>query len=133
MAGAGIGGLIAVGASRIQEGVRHRLDRVFFRGEYDARQILEELAERIRTAKNSPELAGLLEDQISHALHPASLTLYVESAGGQLQVIGDNAPRQLHVLTTIFRCSKRSPGAAGSVGVPPPNSQLSCSSLFSRW
>lgn len=124
MAGAGIGGLVAVGTSRIQEGVRHRLDRAFFRDEYDARQILEELAERIRTAQNSAELAGLLEDQISHALHPASLTLYVESADGRLQVVGDNIPRHLHVLPADLPPFKEIARRGRPVDVPPPGSQL---------
>jgi len=79
MAGAGVGGLIAAGTARIQDGVRHRLDRVFFRGQYDARQILEELAERIRTAQNSTQLATLLEAQITKALHPSLFTLYAMS------------------------------------------------------
>ena len=124
MAGAGIGGLIAVGTSRIQKGVRHRLDRAFFRDQYDARQILEQLAERIRTVRNSAELAGLLEDQISHALHPASLTLYVESTGGQLQVAGNNAPRQLRMLPADLPLFKEIARRARPVDVPPPGSQL---------
>jgi two-component system NtrC family sensor kinase len=70
MAGAGVGGLLAVATAHIQQGVRQRLDRAFFRSEYDARQILEDLAERIRSTQNSQQLAELLEEQITQALHP---------------------------------------------------------------
>jgi len=100
MAGAGVGGLLAVASARIQHIVRQRIDRAFFRSDYDARQILEDLAERIRTARSCPELAGLLDEQIRQALHPSSLTIYVEFADGQLRAEGDSVPTQLQVVST---------------------------------
>ena len=100
MAGAGVGGLIAVGTSRIQDGVRHRLDRAFFRGQYDARQILEDLAVRIRTIQKTTQLATLLEEQIIKALHPSALTLYVEVADGLLQTAADGVHSELRQLTS---------------------------------
>ena len=124
MAGAGVGGLIAVGTARIQEQVRHRLDRAFFRGQYDARLILEELAERTRTAQNCAQLARLLEEQIVKALHPSSLTLYIESGNGQLHASGANVPEGLRQLNTdhplLMEISRR----GRPVDVPPPNSAL---------
>jgi phosphoserine phosphatase RsbU/P len=124
MAGAGIGGLIAFGTARIQEGVRHRLDRAFFRGAYDARQILEELSEKIRTAGSGEELAKLLEDQITRALHPSSLTLYVESAGGQLQAVGENVPFELRHLSGDLPLLKEIARRGRPVDVPPPTTNL---------
>ncbi len=124
MAGAGVGGLIAFGTARIQEGVRHRLDRAFFRGAYDARQILEELAEKIRTASSGEELAKLLEDQITRALHPSSLPLYVESAGGQLQSVGENVPVELRHLSVDLPLLKEIARRGRPVDVPPSTSNL---------
>jgi sigma-B regulation protein RsbU (phosphoserine phosphatase) len=125
MAGAGVGGLIAVGTSRLQDGVRHQLDRSFFRGQYDARQILEDLAERIRTAQNTSLLAGLLEEQITKALHPSSLTLYVEISDGMLQTTSDDIPSELHQLKTDHPLLEDLVRRGRPIDMPPPNSEMS--------
>jgi sigma-B regulation protein RsbU (phosphoserine phosphatase) len=100
LAAAGVGGLLVVASSRIQQRVRRHLDRAFFRSDYDARQILEDLAQSIRMASSSPELAELLDKQIRQALHPLSLTIYVEFVDGQLKAEGVGLPTQLRVLST---------------------------------
>ncbi|MGA8090480.1 MAG: GAF domain-containing protein [Terracidiphilus sp.] len=124
MARAGVGGLIAVGIARIQDGVRHRLDRSFFRSQYDARQILEDLAERIRTAQNTTQLTTLLVEQITKALHPSALTLYVEVADALLQTAADGVPPKLHRLTTEHPLLKEIARQGQPVDVPPPDSDL---------
>ena len=124
MAGAGVGGLIAVGTARIQEEVRHRLDRAFFRGQYDARQILEDLAERIRNAQNCAQLESLLEKQITQALHPTSLAVYVESGEGQLQTSADNVPKGLSQISTEHPLLKEIARRGRPSDVPPPSSVL---------
>lgn len=124
MAGAGVGGLLAVGTARIQQSVRQRLDRAFFRSDYDARQILEELAEKIRTANSGPQLARLLEEKIAQALHPASLTLYAEIAEGQLQAVGDNLPSALRVLPTELPWLKELARRGRPCDIPQPASDL---------
>ncbi|MGC2612528.1 MAG: SpoIIE family protein phosphatase, partial [Terracidiphilus sp.] len=124
MAGAGVGGLIAVGTSRIQDRVRHRLDRAFFRGQYDARQILEDLAERIRKVQKTTQLAALLEEQITKALNPSALTLYVEVADGVLQTSADGVRSDLHRLTTEHPLLKEIARRGQPVDVPPPDSDL---------
>jgi sigma-B regulation protein RsbU (phosphoserine phosphatase) len=64
------------------------IDRAFFRSAYDARVILQDLAEKTRTVTGRPELAHLLESHIEGALHPKSLACYLE---GQM---GTSWPRQ---------------------------------------
>jgi sigma-B regulation protein RsbU (phosphoserine phosphatase) len=70
-----------------------RIDRAFFRSSYDARIILQELAEKTRAVTERHELARLLALHIEGALHPKSLACYLESADGDLAVEGGAAPR----------------------------------------
>ena len=60
------------------------IDRAFFRSAYDARVILQGLAEKARTVTDRHELAKLLKLQIAGALHPKSLACYLEDGGGNL-------------------------------------------------
>lgn len=71
-----------------------RIDRAFFRSAYDARMILQELAEKMRTVTDRQELAGLLASRIEGALHPKSLACFLESADGQLAVAVAGGPRE---------------------------------------
>jgi sigma-B regulation protein RsbU (phosphoserine phosphatase) len=61
-----------------------RIDRSFFRSSYDARMILQDLAEKTRTVTDRHELARLLERHIEGALHPKSLACYLETGDGTL-------------------------------------------------
>ena len=70
-----------------------RIDRAFFRSSYDARMILQELAEKTRTVSDRQELASLLEMQIAGALHPQSLACYLEKGDGNL-IVSDGAARE---------------------------------------
>jgi hypothetical protein len=69
----------AVGAA----GLRYRgrlldaLDRRFFREQYDARQILTLLVDRIRSIKESAGLAHLISREIDLALHLEAVALLV--------------------------------------------------------
>jgi phosphoserine phosphatase RsbU/P len=63
-----------------------RIDRAFFRSSYDARVILQNLAEKTRTVTDRHELARLLQVQIEGALHPKSLACYLEDGHGNLVV-----------------------------------------------
>jgi len=63
-----------------------RIDRAFFRSSYDARMILQDLAEKTRTVTERHELARLLESHIEGALRPKSLACYLEGANGDLVV-----------------------------------------------
>ena len=66
-----------------------RIDRAFFRSAYDARQVLEDLAQKTRKATEREKLAALLEGEINQALHPSSMAIYLEGSDGRLGLQGD--------------------------------------------
>jgi sigma-B regulation protein RsbU (phosphoserine phosphatase) len=72
-----------------------RIDRAFFRSAYDARMILQDLADRTRTVTERHELARLLESHIEGALHPKSLACYLASPSGDLVVDTGRASTEL--------------------------------------
>lgn len=55
------------------------IDRRFFRGAYDVRMILQDLAENIRNATGREQMASLLELQLAQALHPSSVSVYLRT------------------------------------------------------
>lgn len=124
MAGVGAGGLLAFTSARIQHTVRQRLDRAFFRSEYDARQILEDLSERIRTASSCPQLARLLEEQITQALHPSTLTIYMEFSDGQLNAGDPAIPVPLRVVSAALPMLEELRRRGRPCDLPPANSGL---------
>ena len=75
--------LVWTAAPLVKRGTE-RIDRAFFRSAYDARVILQDLAEKTRTVADRHELARLLEHQIEGALHPKSLACYLEAGDGRL-------------------------------------------------
>lgn len=86
------------------------IDRLFFRSAYDARKILQDLAMKTRTVTTRHELANLLVKHIEEALHPQSLTCYLEDSDGALVAeSGDtsvelaNLPATVLLLTDIAR------------------------------
>jgi len=80
-----------------------RIDRAFFRSAYDARVILQELAEKTRTVTYRHELAKLLTQQIEGALHPKSLACYLEDGNGNLAA----------------QCITAAPGTTENAKTPP--------------
>jgi sigma-B regulation protein RsbU (phosphoserine phosphatase) len=81
-----------------------RIDRAFFRSSYDARMILQDLAQKTLTVTNRSELARLLELHIEAALHPKSLACYLESSNGNLVAHGRNlSPQAGTVLPSLPR------------------------------
>ena len=75
--------LVWASAPMVKRGT-DRIDRFFFRSAYDARVILQDLAEKTRTVANRHELVKLLETQIAGALHPKSLACYLDAGDGTL-------------------------------------------------
>jgi len=76
-------GLVWISAPLVKRGTA-RIDRAFFRSAYDARIILQDLAEKTRTVTDHGELATLLEKHIEDALHPKSLACYLDAGDGNL-------------------------------------------------
>jgi len=76
-----LAGLVVV-ASAGRRGMLERIDRRFFREQYDARRILNALTETCRRASSRSELAEELRTEINRALHLVSLSvLFLEEDG----------------------------------------------------
>ncbi len=71
----GLGAVLVWPAVVLGKRVNKRIDRAFFRSAYDARLILENLAEETRTAATRQELATLLQEEIKQALHPQMMVM----------------------------------------------------------
>ena len=80
LAGALFGGVLALAGRRVWQPAADRLDRAFFRGAYDARRLLQTLAEQSRAATDRHVLAELIDYAIVQALHPQALTVYLRGA-----------------------------------------------------
>lgn len=75
--------LVWVSAPVVKRGTE-RIDKAFFRSAYDARVILQNLAEKTRAVTSRHDLATLLGHQIQGALHPKSFACYLQSPDGSL-------------------------------------------------
>lgn len=81
-----------------------RIDRAFFRSSYDARIILQDLAEKTRTVTERHELVHLLESHIEGALRPKSLACYLQEAEGNLTLkTGINSHEPAKIPSTLPR------------------------------
>jgi sigma-B regulation protein RsbU (phosphoserine phosphatase) len=89
--------LVWVSSPIVKRGTQ-RIDRAFFRGSYDARVILQELAEKLRTVTNRRDLATMLTERLQQALHPKRLVLYAEAANGLLVATSGSVPAELATL-----------------------------------
>jgi sigma-B regulation protein RsbU (phosphoserine phosphatase) len=83
--GAAFGTLLVMGGRELHRRVRERIDRMFFRSAYDARHVLQDLAQQARLATSREDLAALIDDQVCTALLPRSLSVYLERAPGALE------------------------------------------------
>jgi sigma-B regulation protein RsbU (phosphoserine phosphatase) len=97
--GAGFGTVLIWAGMQVQRRVGERIDRAFFRSAYDARQILQELAEKARGATSREDLAVLLEHQVATALLPSSLAVYLEAPEGSLKFVRGRASRECETLS----------------------------------
>jgi hypothetical protein len=71
----GSSAVVGLGALRYRRSLLDSIDRHFFREQYDARQTLTLLVERIRATHGVAELANLLCREADLALHPESVSL----------------------------------------------------------
>jgi sigma-B regulation protein RsbU (phosphoserine phosphatase) len=118
MAASAVFGSVLVWASApmVKRGTE-RIDRAFFRSAYDARVILQELAEKTRTVTDRHELAKLLEIQIEGALHPKSLACYLEARDGNLVAECGLVPQKFDTISAAL-LRPRFPFRFGAVFVP---------------
>jgi sigma-B regulation protein RsbU (phosphoserine phosphatase) len=76
--GAVFGTALLWSGTQVHKRVSGRIDRAFFRSAYDARVILEDLAEKARTTTGREELERLLEQHLAKALHPSFLIVHLQ-------------------------------------------------------
>jgi sigma-B regulation protein RsbU (phosphoserine phosphatase) len=97
--GAVFGTVLLYGGSQFHRRISGNIDRAFFHRAYDARVILEDLAERTRTTADRPELAQLLQRHLTEALQPTSLVIYLRQADGNLAAVAGDAPPGLQTVS----------------------------------
>ncbi|HEV2856613.1 MAG TPA: serine/threonine-protein kinase [Thermoanaerobaculia bacterium] len=68
---------VGIAALRYRRLLLDAVDRRFFREQYDARQILTLLVDRIRSIQEAPSLAGLVSREIDLALHLEGIAMLV--------------------------------------------------------
>jgi sigma-B regulation protein RsbU (phosphoserine phosphatase) len=104
--GVGFGVMLAWVSTPGLKQVTGRIDRAFFRGAYDARRILQDLAQSARTVMARQELALEMVLRVGEALHPSWSAVYVEAGLDYLE--SDNAI----LPPALKRIRKDSPGLA---------------------
>lgn len=95
-----LGTVLFWGGSQVQKRVSGKIDRAFFRSAYDARVILEDLAEKTRTVTNRAELAQLLDRHLGEALQPSFLVIYLQASEDRLSAVSGVAPPGLETVST---------------------------------
>jgi len=86
---------------RVHRLVSGRIDQAFFRSSYDARMILEDLAERSSSATDRTGLVRMLEFHLAHALQPTSLTVYLEMNDALVASSGTVPPEWNSISKTL--------------------------------
>ena len=97
--GTAFGSLLLWTGTGVHKRVGASIDRAFFRRAYDARMILQDLAEKTRTATDRQELAALLDYHLNQALQPSSLVVYLESRDHQISALRGNVPPELKTIS----------------------------------
>ena len=99
VAGSVFGGMLAFAGQRAWRRTGDRIDRAFFRGAYDAKRLLEQLATESRMATDRDALAATLERTIREALHPRVLLVYLlDESARRLVAHGQSSPNLPNVL-----------------------------------
>ncbi len=93
--------LVWASAPMVRKGTA-RIDRAFFRSAYDARVILQDLAEKARTVTDRHELAVLLERHIQGALQPVTLACFLEAGEGELALECGQVPAGLEKISATL-------------------------------
>lgn len=75
-----------------------RIDRAFFRGAYDARLILQDLAQKASRFNTRKDLAAELAARVDAALHPTWLAVYVESPPDYLETEAEKLPARIRKI-----------------------------------
>src|SRR5437899_6983466 len=93
--------LVWASAPLVKRGTQ-RIDRAFFRSAYDARLILQDLAEKARTVTSRADLAALLQQHLEKALHPQNFICYFAAGDWKLTAESGNVPPGPESLSTAL-------------------------------
>jgi len=91
--------LVWVSGPLVKRGTE-RIDQAFFRSAYDARMIMQDLAEKSRLVADRRELAALLDRHLTAAFHPQALAIYFAGSGGTLTAVSGKVPEELSSLSS---------------------------------
>lgn len=92
------GTVLLWGGSKVHKRVSGKIDRAFFRSAYDARVILEDLAEKTRASRDHGQLAHLLEHHLREALQPSSVVVYFEENDDSLTAAAGAVPKEFRTI-----------------------------------
>ena len=113
--------LVWVSGPVVKRGTQ-RIDRAFFRTSYDARLILQDLADKTRSVTDRHELAALLDHHLTQALHPQALAFYFRADDDTLVAAGRPVPPELTTLPVNSRFLVDLAARGRAWDVPPPGS-----------
>jgi two-component system NtrC family sensor kinase len=97
----------------LRERVQDLIDRLFFRGCYDYRELLREISSSLRSLLSLPQIRELLIDAITGALQVEKVTLVIAEAGrlrlygGGSGGSGEEPPAEISLLIRIIEKEKR--------------------------
>ncbi|HYN16068.1 MAG TPA: SpoIIE family protein phosphatase [Terriglobales bacterium] len=130
MAVSAVFGIVLVWASApmVKRGTE-RIDRAFFRSAYDARIILQDLAEKTRTVTDRHELASLLQGHIQGALHPKSFACYLEAGDSQLVAECGVSLPQLATISPALPILRKLARWGKAWDVPPPEAEAAAEAM----
>jgi sigma-B regulation protein RsbU (phosphoserine phosphatase) len=117
--GVGFGILLVAAGTQVERRVARRIDRAFFRSAYDARQILEDLAQSARGARDRRALAQLLVRHLEKALHPRRLAVYLAGRDGRFTAHAGEPPPALDTIPADLELLSRLAERAEPWEVPP--------------
>lgn len=90
--GAALGMLLLWGGSLVHRRVSERIDRAFFRQAYDARGVLQDLANRATGVTDRAALAHLIDHHVTDALQPMGSAVYLRDAHEQFALLAGAWP-----------------------------------------
>ena len=99
--GSAFGTALLWGGNLIHRKVSGKIDKAFFRSVYDARIILENLAEQSASILDPKELTNLMKNSISEALYPDFIDIYIRSENETLNIMYGEVPSELEKISTV--------------------------------
>jgi two-component system, NtrC family, sensor kinase len=97
----------------LRERVQRLIDRLFFRGRYDYRELLREISGRLASLQSLPQIRGMLISAISESMQVERVVLLIAEEGeyrlydGGVAGAGDAPPGEIALLIRVLDKEKR--------------------------